>query len=365
MNDQDVVRGAAPGQQLVLQERQLDPSLYQLLSLIRLHIQQEIGGAVGAQTRVPEELRLCKRSTEVRVELPATRNPAVAMQLACLFTDMGQDPEVYRRFRTGELSMQTEGGAWQRAACVLEVLSVDEEGLAQDWWLSYRHFGLRPKGGGRLFEHWLELQGTGWEELPEPFQAWVLEDTSARDSMDSESLAMAVPRPSVRVTFPPMPGPQPRTGWQHALTAVRVVQDLFTAGALRCHAVVVFYGRTVERWEVNGGTEDSIDDIARIIAAYSAPHAVVVLRRAAVVDRGSGHATAGQALWVDVELRGRGTRLAWPADPRTGEVDWEPMTIEDLGTLDERGWIKVSPSTHIEFEWPGTQGAGGGQARGA
>lgn len=252
------------------------------------------------------------------------------------FRQLGDRPEVRRRFREGELRVEV-GDSHRRAAVLLEHAP---DGEIDNWWLAWRLMGEREGKVGVFHGEWVLAEGTGTDALPEPFREWLHRAGEVTHSELTET-PTEIPSPEVLFATAILAEPVP----QDPVKVVEIIGKLTDADIARTGLqgvlVMAFRGVTSERFIVTGRLACPMDDLIRSIALQGEIDAI------------------GLTFPGVVKLDGVDTRsivtIAEVKDGRRGQrvvpIKWRP----DGSIEAPRAWTRAMPMPEPAQRWIGVK----------
>jgi hypothetical protein len=213
---------------------------------------------------------------------------------------------------------------------------------------------VNADGTGQLFGGWVEEQGTGWEELPEPFLDWVVAFPGVLDCCPSPKEDDGRTHLVIDLLDLPMPLDEPCLDSDYAFVALGLLQAQASPAGLPPMAVYTFGDRTVQQWEIDRVIDHSVDDLLRSICGLADPHAVALVRQ---VDPDG---EAGRSLQIVVEYDGLRSTFSWPVDPVSGLPRVGQPSVGAIERVGDDQWIGVAATADIAVKWAPPPGGMGG-----
>jgi len=330
---------------------------------LRQLLQQEAEQAVALYGRPPASIRFYREDAVEDYDLGEVdaHDPEAEPALAAMFVKLGQREDIVRRFRIGELALADDEGTRRRTIAVLEVETLDDQGMPARWWTAHRWFGQGEAGIGVTHGDWIEAEGEGPDALAEPFREWVDADPEYLEMLAMREKAQAPPKPFVRAAVGQLADPVP----EDALGVARVAGELTladaTAGPMSYLLVLVFRDRDFERWEIRGEPGCSMDDLMRAIAAFSSADAIGLVHPGVVQLQTPEGEQERRAVLARVERAGRfALHLQTQNVADDGTITAAEAFLQDLGEVKDDGWLGVAPTVEVTIDVPPPPSAGWG-----
>lgn len=206
--------------------------------------------------------------------------------VAAAFRQIGDRPEVRRRFRADQAILPGDGGS-RRYIALLEHLPTPD--APSRWWLAVRPFGEGALGAGTLHGAWAYSEGDDLDALPEPFRSWLDPSTATID--EARQSEEAGPSPTLRMTSGTIPEAAPLpTSAQELAAGIGQDTDPEIARSFPTGTTAfLLAGRAWERWGLGDLPAELADDAIRSLAARANANGIAVIRPMAVELNGTHH----------------------------------------------------------------------------
>ena len=219
------------------------------------------------------------------------------------------------------------------------------------WWFAYRLIGVGKDEIGVLHGEWVDSEGMGCAALLEAALPWLEACAEQLEAIVIERNEAPALRPFVRVAVGNLAEPLSAD----AQDVTNLTGDMVHRDALAGFVgliVLVFHRRDVERWEIRGNLECSLDDLVRAIAAHSSAEAVALVQPA-LVELGEGdEAERRRAMTALAERDGhRFVHIRTLSVTPEGITDGGLAVVQDCGEPGEDGWIGVEPTASININF--------------
>jgi hypothetical protein len=238
----------------------------------------------------------------------------------------------------------------------MEIVDVTDEGLPGRWWVAHRLIGEGDVGIGVFHGDWEHLEGTGCDQLPEAFRAWLTDDPKLLVGFELRRKNEGPIRVNIRAIVLPLPTQLPSDITEIVQLAGGLVMPDALRGPMDCAIVLVLHDRQYERWEIRGDTPCTMENLIRAISAYSKGKAIALVNPGVVQIEHPEGIQDRRAVMVTTEFEGHRLLLA-----QTLKIDEKPSGLEihlaegflqDGGDPGAEGWIGVPPTQEVRIEFP-------------
>ncbi len=261
--------------------------------------------------------------------------PANAARMGTTLARLRQRPGVVRAMAEGWLDTGEPAGL----AFVLEPLA--DEG----WWLATRPFVRRAGPIGEWTGPWHAVEGTGPAQLPMALRSlrWPL--AAALPYETGEPKVVESQENEVACGDLPPDQKLPATAEEYAaLAAFPFERDVIANKGVHSPRVVVFRGRSWERWNLDGHLPTDLDDMVRNICRHGPQPDAVVLVQFGVVPV-DGAVLTKCLLSMAEHADARFTRAMEIRADSTGQVS--SVRYLNASWVDDDRWIGVAPITEL------------------
>ncbi len=257
--------------------------------------------------------------------------------LAATLRSYGDATECFRRFRRGEIAIDKH-----RVAAVLELVP----GEPDRWWRALRRVGTGAAQVGVFHSEWEEREGEGLEALEEDLHEWIDVSKVEVGGMNRE-LRPTPPADDIRMAIAMATGDLPAHPCEVGMLLGNMIDADLLANGLKCILIFAFRPGLIERWEIRGKVNCTLEDLVRAVAAQGPVDAMAVVHPA-VVNMPDG--VTRRCFVAMVERNGRMGHRLLPLEFEAGGVRGLDPILRDAGPVPSGGaWIGVKPTVDIDM----------------
>ena len=316
---------------------------------VRAGMMRATGDAVAMLGRLESEMIFVGKGFTDSTKTAGMVDLGQEALLAAMLRSYGDGTEGFRRFRRGEIAM--EG---RRVAVVLELTA----GEPDRWWRAIRRIGTGNAQVGVFHSEWEESAGEGFDGLEEDLHEWIDVSKVEVGEMRREMKPNA-PAEDIRMAIALVQGDLPSHPCEVGHVLGNMLDTDLVANGLKCVLVFAFRPGLIERWEIRGKLNCSLEDMVRAIAAQGPVDAMAVVHPA-VVAMPDG--VTRRCFVTMVERNGRMGHRLLPLEYEGSVTTALAPILRDAGPVPDGGaWIGVKPSVDIDMRSLGPVEVGPGE----